>query len=102
MATADRYAIPTGDLGWDIPQSFETNFNWEYQDGRESLLKLYSKGKKRQWDVENRIDWSQELDPENPVVIAEWANELHRGEEYAGALGLYDEYVARMEAMGIL
>ncbi len=69
MATADRYAIPTGDLGWDIPQSFETNFNWEYQDGRESLLKLYSKGKKRQWDVENRIDWSQELDPENPQQL---------------------------------
>ncbi|TFH22136.1 MAG: ferritin-like domain-containing protein, partial [Myxococcales bacterium] len=69
MATAGRYAIPTGDIKWDIPQSFDTNFNWEYQDGRESLLKLYSKGKKRQWDVENRIDWSQDLDPENPQQL---------------------------------
>ena len=69
MATTERYAIPGNDIEWDIPQTFDTTFNWEYQDGRESLLKLYTKGKRRQWDVDNRIDWSQELDPENPQQL---------------------------------
>jgi hypothetical protein len=39
-----------------------------------------------------------ELAPENPVIIAEWATELHRGAEYSGALERYDDYTARMEA----
>jgi hypothetical protein len=29
-------------------------------------LNLYRKGKRLQWDAEERIDWSQDLDPENP------------------------------------
>ena len=50
-----------------IAQDFEANFRWEYDDGRESLLKLYRKGKRQQWDSDTRIDWSQDLDPENPA-----------------------------------
>jgi hypothetical protein len=42
---------------------------WEYEDGRDSLLKLYDKGKKNQWDAADRIDWSQNLDPENPMQM---------------------------------
>jgi hypothetical protein len=69
MATEDRYARAPGPIDWSVPGTFDTNFRWEYQDGRESLLKLYQKGKDRQWDATTRIDWSQDLDPENPEEL---------------------------------
>ena len=69
MATHDRYAADPGPIDWDIPGAFDTTFRWEYQDGRESLLKLYEKGKERQWNASTRIDWSQDLDPENPEQL---------------------------------
>jgi para-aminobenzoate N-oxygenase AurF len=69
MATHDRYAISPGPIDWSVSERFATNFRWEYEDGRESLLKLYQKGKDRQWDATTRIDWSQDLDPENPEQL---------------------------------
>jgi hypothetical protein len=54
-------------MDWAVAQDFEANFRWEYADGRESLLNLYRKGKRQQWDSDTRIDWSQDLDPENPA-----------------------------------
>src|SRR6266478_6150241 len=69
MATADRYAKPIGTVDWPISESFNTTFRWENQDGRDSLLKLYEKGKEKQWNVNTRIDWSQDLDPENPEQL---------------------------------
>jgi len=67
MTTARRYPQPLSDLRFDVPQSIESTFRWEYQDGREKLLSLYDKGKRLQWDAAERIDWSQDLDPENPA-----------------------------------
>ncbi len=65
MSTFDRYAMPS-QTDWEVPAAFETAFRWEYADGRGDLLNLYRKGKKLQWDAADRIDWSQDLDPENP------------------------------------
>jgi hypothetical protein len=65
MSSFDRYAMP-GDTDWAVPSGFDTAFRFEYDDGRSELLKLYRKGKKLQWDAAERIDWSQDLDPENP------------------------------------
>jgi len=39
------------------------------------------------------------LSPENPVVIAEFATELHRRREHSAALARYDDYVARLEEL---
>ena len=66
MATLDRYTQPLAATDWHKPQQFETVFRWEYDDGRDKLLNLYQKGKRLQWDAAERIDWSQDLDPENP------------------------------------
>ena len=77
MATHDRYAIPEGPVDWAVPGRFDTNFRWEYQDGRESLLRLYQKGKDRQWDATTRIDWSQDLDPENPEQLPDESIPIH-------------------------
>jgi len=66
MATKDRYVFELDDEEWRIPSVVDTTFRWEYQDGSEQLLNLYAKGKKLQWDQDRRIDWSVDLDPENP------------------------------------
>jgi 1,2-phenylacetyl-CoA epoxidase catalytic subunit len=69
MSTVDRYAIPIEGEEWLVPGSFDTTFRWEYQDGKDTLLGLYAKGKQLQWDADRRIDWSLDLDPENPQEL---------------------------------
>jgi hypothetical protein len=65
MSSIDRYEMPS-ETDWKVPSEFETGFRFEYDDGRAELLGLYRKGKKLQWNAEDRIDWSHDLDPENP------------------------------------
>jgi hypothetical protein len=69
MSTADRYAIPVESLEWKLPENFESSFNWEYDDGSAALHRLYEKGKQQQWNATTRIDWSLDLDPENPEEL---------------------------------
>ena len=68
MSTEERYARDRGPIEWGVEQEYATTFRWEYDDGRDKLLNLYRKGKKLQWDAADRIDWSQDLDPENPAA----------------------------------
>lgn len=69
MSTMYRYQLPVEQTGWTLNGQTQTAFTWEYEDERERLLALYAKGKQQQWDAAVRIDWSQELDPENPQQI---------------------------------
>ena len=69
MATEDRYPFAIDTTRWNIPSSFDTTLRWEYQNGRPAMEGLYSKAKKLQWNAEDRIDWSQDLDPENPMEL---------------------------------
>ena len=69
MATMYRYQLPVDQTGWTLSGETQTSFTWEYEDERATLLSLYDKGKKQQWDAATRIDWSQDLDPENPQEI---------------------------------
>jgi hypothetical protein len=82
MSTATRYAVPIEGLDWDVPQSFSGAFRWEYSDGRESLLSLYEKGKRQQWNAAERIDWTQELDPENPQQLPDESMPIFGSEPY--------------------
>ena len=66
MSTTERYARPVAETAWEIPSAFGTVFRWEYEEARDPLLRLYEKGKNLQWNTNTRIDWSQDLDPENP------------------------------------
>lgn len=63
------YPIPDIDPCWTVPQDFEAAFDWEYDDGRKQMMHLYQKGKDMQWDALNRIDWTLELDPDNPMEL---------------------------------
>ncbi|WP_439817229.1 diiron oxygenase [Zavarzinia sp. CC-PAN008] len=69
MATELIYALPVEQTDWRVDGSHETVLRWEYDDGRDDLLALYDKGKRQQWDAATRIDWSQDLDPENPMLL---------------------------------
>jgi P-aminobenzoate N-oxygenase AurF len=69
MSSANRYAMPIEGLEWSVPEAFESCFKWEYEDGSESLHRLYERGKKQQWNASDRIDWSLGLDPENPEEL---------------------------------
>jgi len=73
MSTEQRYARPTPELEWPVPGQFDTVFEWEYEAGTDALRRLYQKGKRLQWDQETRIDWSQDLDPENPQGLPDEA-----------------------------
>ena len=78
MGSQRIYTLPVEQTEWSVGGSFETVFNWEYDEARDRLITLYSKGKQKQWDAEVRIDWSQDLDPENPMELAD---------EYLGIYG---------------
>ena len=69
MSSESRYPFAIDSTRWDVPGAFDTTCRWEYEEGRPSLLGLYSKGKRLQWDAEQRIDWSLDLDPENPMEL---------------------------------
>src|SRR5258708_2826515 len=77
MSTELRYALPVEQTQWKIDGVTETVLRWEYDDGRDALLALYDKGKRQQWDAATRIDWSQDLDPENPMGLPDEAISIH-------------------------
>jgi len=80
MSTMNRYPTPPDTTEWHVPQSYDTTFRWEYEDGRDKLLGLYAKGKRLQWDAAERIDWSQDLDPENPQGLPDAIIPIHGSE----------------------
>jgi P-aminobenzoate N-oxygenase AurF len=82
MSTETRYAVPAETTEWTVPQSFSTTFRWEYDDGRAGLLALYEKGKRRQWNAADRIDWSLTLDPENPEQLPDESMPIFGSEPY--------------------
>ncbi len=73
MALRDLYPMPDIDKHWHVPQEYEAVFDWQFDEGRTTLMHLYQKGKDMQWDAVERIDWSQELDPENPMEMPDEA-----------------------------
>ncbi len=77
MSLRDLYPVPDIDEHWTVPQGFDAVFDWRFDEGRDRLMHLYQKGKDMQWDAVNRIDWSQELDPENPMELPPEGNALY-------------------------
>ncbi|HUH05873.1 MAG TPA: ferritin-like domain-containing protein [Kofleriaceae bacterium] len=71
-----KYAMPVDATKWTTPSEGEVTFNWEYDEGRDNLLSLYEKGKNLQWNGQHRIDWSIEIDLDNPLQAPEMYNPL--------------------------
>jgi hypothetical protein len=67
------YALPVEQTQWQVPGGGTTVFDWEYDEGRDRLLSLYEKGKQKQWDGAERLDWTIDVDVSNPMGIPEQA-----------------------------
>jgi hypothetical protein len=52
---------------WTIDSALSTTFDFDYQSGRDQLLRLYDKGTRKQWLANDRLDWSTEVDPTDPL-----------------------------------
>jgi hypothetical protein len=71
-----RYTLPVEQTQWVTPMAGNIVFNWEYDEGRDKLLNLYEKGKNLQWNAAERIDWSHEIDKDNPLGAADHMHPL--------------------------
>jgi hypothetical protein len=60
----------------DVDSPSTTVFDFDYTDGREQLLRLYDKGTRRQWIGADRLDWSLEVDLDNPIGMPDEVNPL--------------------------
>lgn len=74
--TIRTYAVPVESTRWFVPSSGEAVFEWNYGEHRDRLLSLYDKGKKLQWDANTRIDWSHEVDKDDPLKTPDQYNPL--------------------------
>ena len=81
MTTQRLYALPVDVTEWKFDGATEIQFTWEYDDGSDALLDLYEKGKKQQWDAATRLDWSLELNPDNPMELKDEAISIY-GTDY--------------------
>lgn len=60
------YTRPT-EPGWDVENVVTTSFDFQYDEGRDQLLRLYDKGTRKQWRAKERLDWSIDVDLDNPM-----------------------------------
>ena len=77
MSSTYLYRLPVEQTEWKVDGQTTTAFTWEYEDGSDDLLHLYAKGKKQQWDAAERLDWSQEVDPDNPMGMSDRTIAIH-------------------------
>ena len=77
MSTQRIYSLPVDITDWKFDGQTDIQFNWEYEDGSDSLLELYEKGKQQQWDASTRLDWSLELNPDNPMELKDEAISIY-------------------------
>jgi hypothetical protein len=88
------YALPVEQTRWQVPGGGTTVFDWEYDEGRDRLLSLYEKGKQKQWDGAERLDWTIDVDTTNPMGVPEQTIAIY-GSRVWDSLGEKDRGVVR-------
>lgn len=79
--TTRIYTLPVEQTQWAVPGNTATTvFNWDYDAGRDKLLTLYEKGKNKQWNAKDRLDWSIEIDLSNPLGFPDYYVPIHGSE----------------------
>jgi P-aminobenzoate N-oxygenase AurF len=72
------YTLPVEQTQWQVPNHGSTTvFNWEYDASRDKLLTLYEKGKTKQWNASDRLDWTIEVDLSNPLGFPDYYISLY-------------------------
>jgi hypothetical protein len=66
------YTLPVAQTQWRVDGASTTVFNWSYDEGRDRLLNLYEKGKEKQWNANERLDWSADVDLSNPLGFPDY------------------------------
>jgi len=51
-----------------IEASLDVTYNWGYEETRRELRELYRKAKRSQWDADERLDWTAEVDIERQAI----------------------------------
>ena len=46
----------------------EICWQFDYEISQQKLLNLYKKAKQHQWDADEQLDWSIEIDPSQPII----------------------------------
>jgi hypothetical protein len=69
--TTRNYVLPVEQTQWELPTGSTVVFHWDYDPQRSDLLRLYEKGKELQWNTNQRLDWSEDVDPANPLGLAD-------------------------------
>ncbi len=49
-----------------VPQ--DVAYNWEYDNTRAQLVRLYEHAKRDQWEAGQRLDWTTDVDPQSELV----------------------------------
>src|SRR5688500_10394006 len=70
------YAFEPESMSLGIGSETTSMFDFDYEHGRDELLRLYDKGTRRQWIGSDRLDWSHDLDPANPAGMPDEAHPL--------------------------
>jgi hypothetical protein len=65
-AAYDRLHPDHATESFEVPQSVA--YNWEYENTRRRLVRLYENAKRDQWNSTERLDWSADVDPEKGLV----------------------------------
>jgi hypothetical protein len=88
------YTMPVEQTQWNVPGGSTTVFNWEYDAGRDNLLGLYEKGKTKQWNSNERLDWSQQIDKANPLGFPDYYVSIY-GSDIWNKMGEGDRAIVR-------
>src|SRR5262245_18166931 len=51
-----------------IEASLDVTYNWGYEETRRELRELYRKAKRAQWDADERLDWTTDVDIERQAI----------------------------------
>lgn len=67
MATASAPVLPEPRIE-TFSVSQNVSYNWDYDTTRTKLVRLYENAKRDQWNATERIDWTQDVDPESELI----------------------------------
>ncbi|MFI6898670.1 diiron oxygenase [Streptomyces sp. NPDC050256] len=54
---------------WAVPLQGNAVIDWDYDRRNDKMVRLYKQGKQRQWDMDDRLDWDHETDPDDPLGL---------------------------------
>ena len=63
LAKRGKQGVPTL-----MPSGHSAYFDWQYTSDMPEMKALYRRAKQNQWDADFALDWSTDVDPQNPEV----------------------------------